>query len=225
MLGEIFNWLVKRDEEREAKMPEEMKCILKYAEAVYLFQEEVWNKLPPEDKFFTLLYLEIKGHFLAWGGSAVLFGGWDILFFKFYEDTPVKHPFDTDARYFLYDENTNTPYIGVSLNGKNFVLTIEEIEEYILRKGIPVDVYFQSEEVKKGFQYLAEIGHRTEKEAVKIADQGRTEEELQRSFEEKSEPLRKKFNLAKSVYAILPGAFPILCYQYKERKKNFSLNM
>lgn len=118
MLGEIFNWLVKRDEEREAKMPEEMKCILKYAEAVYLFQEEVWKKLSPEDKFFTLLYLEIKGHLLAWSGSAVLLGGWDRLFFRFYEETPVKDPFDSDVRYFLYDKSTKTPYVGVSLGGK-----------------------------------------------------------------------------------------------------------
>lgn len=103
-------------------------------------------------------------------------------------------------------------------------MTIEEVEEYVLRRGIPVDAYFQSEEVRKGFQYLAEIGRRTEKEAVRIADQGRTEEEIQRIIEEDNEPIRKKFNLDKSVYTLLPGAFPIYCYQYKKRKKNFTLD-
>lgn len=219
MWGDILNWIIKKDEEYEANLPENTKNMLKYVEAISKFQKEVWDKLSPEDKFFTLLYLEIKGHFLVWYGFAVIMKGWDYLFYKFYDETPVKNPFINDVRYLLLD-SSNRPFIGVSLNGKNFVLSTEDIEEYIRRKGIPVDRYFQSEEVKKAMEFLAELAVETELAAVKRADRNRTEEEINASIEACKLPVIQKFNLDKSWQYVLPCGFGYFCYKYDKKKGN-----
>lgn len=203
LINDIVNFVLGRKKEKD----ERVLAIETYIENLHKFINQVWKKLDPEEKLYTLLYLELKGHNFAWFGLGVIFDSFDVDIMKMYKETPLKHPISPNRKYI---ENLETGEIKFAIkvnDNKVLHIPISEVENYIKKKGIPVDEYFSSPLAQRGLELLIEIGYQDMKRRSESVDREYSKEEIRKSTLRTQQKIAQSFNLDRGEVALMNYAF------------------
>lgn len=202
LINDIVNFVLGRKREKD----ERVLTIEAYVESLHKFINQVWKKLDPEEKLYTLLYLELKGHNFAWFGLGVIFDSFDVDIMKMYKETPLQHPISPNRKYI---ENLETGEIKFAIKDNNKILhiPINEIENYIKKKEIPVDEYFSSPLAQKGLELLTEIGYQDMKSRSESVDKEYSKEVIRKSTLKTQQKIAQSFNLDRGEVALMNYAF------------------
>lgn len=211
-ISDIVNFILGRENtkwkgSKLSEQDEKTLAVEAYIESLHKFINKVWKKLNKEEKLYTLLYLETKGHNFAWFGLGVIFESFDADIMKMYKETPIQHPISPNRKY-IKNFETGEVKFAIKLDNETVLhIPIDEVENYIKEKKIPVDEYFSSPLVQKGLEFLIEIGYQDMKKRSESVDKEYSKEKILKNTLMTQQKIIQTFNLNQGEAAIMNYAF------------------